>query len=204
VSGRPSRPATLVLEPSVGGDDGSCLDLSTDPAAPTSLLSVLYTDSVDERTARLREREDGIAAAAFVAVDPVDPPDGTDAIRGIASATDLTGVGVAVTEWVGARDPGENPVVCIEGLSTLLQYVETEQVFRFLHAVRGHCRDNGVNFHAHLTPSAHDDQTVATLAQIFDERRRVGAASVDDGTGDRAADPTAVTTDAGSDREVGR
>jgi hypothetical protein len=197
----------LVLEPSVDGDvHAVCLDALTDDSDPTSVLSVLYSESVEERTARLRDRADGIARAAFVAVDPVDPSDGADAIRGVGSPTDLTGVGVAITEWIGARGSQENPVVCIEGISTLLQYVAVEHCFRFLHAIRGKCRDHGVGFHAHLTPSAHDPRTVATLKQLFDEQRRVAGASAGDGAVGEAvqAESPVVATEGEPERDRGR
>lgn len=89
----------LLLEPPVGSSaNGACRDLLADDDDPTSVLSVLYGESVEERARRLRSRTDGVASAAFVAVNPTTAPTDVGAVRTVPNPGDLTTVGVAVTE----------------------------------------------------------------------------------------------------------
>lgn len=182
--------AVLVLEaPDREGED--CREMLVDEHRPTSVLSVLYTGSVEERARRLDERADGVDRAAFVAVDPAHSAD-RSAVRRVGAPTDLTAVGVAITEWVATRGPDEDPVVCIEGFSAALQCVETERAFRFLHAVVSNCREHGAAIHVHLTGSTHDAHDVATLRQLFDEQRRPGPPRADEDD-----EPSPVRVDGG-------
>lgn len=169
------RPAVLLLEePTSERGEESCLDLLTDGRRPRSVLSVRYGGSVDECATRLRARADGVESVAFVAVNPTTPAgQDANAVRTVSDPADLTGVGVGVVEWLGARSSDEDPAVCIDDVSTMLQYTGVERVFRLLHALTGKCRDSDASLHAHLTPSAHDDRTVGTLRGLFDEQRRV-------------------------------
>lgn len=192
-------PAVLLLEePTSAEGDEACLDLLTDSRRPRSVLSVRCRGSVDECATRLRARADGVESAAFVAVNPVTPAgQDANAVRTVSNPGDLTGIGVGVVEWLAARSDDDDPAVCIDDVSTMVQYTGVERAFRLLHALAGKCRDSEASFHAHLTPSAHDDRTVATLRQVFDEQRRVR--STDSGAD---ADASAVT--AGAESTAGR
>lgn len=166
--------SVLLLESplSTGCDDPFC---AANGDGPVSLLSVLYDGRVAERAQRLRAHSDAVTTAAFVAVDPVDGAVDSAAVRTVSSPADLTGVGMAVSDWVSSRDADERAVVCLDGVSTLLQYASVEDVFHFLHALVSRCRQRNVAVHAHLAASAHRDQTVAKLRQVFDECRDAGA-----------------------------
>lgn len=183
-------PPELRHEAGFATEPGACLSEACPGDRPASVLSVLYGETVAERRRALARHAEDIRSAAVVRVDPSAPTgfEGVDAVRVVETPEDLTGVGIAVTDWLAARDPDERPVVCLEGLSTMLQYVETDRAFRYLHEVLGRCRSEGAAVHGHLDPAAHDDTTVARIRQLFDTERRVDApdAAGADPTGDQA------------------
>ncbi|MFB6152335.1 MAG: hypothetical protein ABEJ40_11075 [Haloarculaceae archaeon] len=192
----------LFLEPTMGGDDEACLDHLTAGNDPTHTLSVLYRDPVERRTAALEERAAAVASGAFVCVGPTARENeyaDHGAVRVVSDPADVTGVGMAVTAWLDAHADDSCSAVCLGSLSTLLQYAETERVFRYLHAVIGKCRGSGVHVHAHLDPAAHDERTVAPLAQLFERQQRVAPSDqTAAGASEQATAARPLATDGGS------
>jgi hypothetical protein len=91
-----------------------------------------------------------------------------------ASPTDLTGVGMAVSETLSAWEETDDPVVvCVDSVTTMLQYAPLPTVFRFLHTICRRFASVGALAHFHLDPAAHDDKTVARLTHLFDALVRV-------------------------------
>jgi hypothetical protein len=188
--------SVLVLEPPFGGETrDACIDLLTDSKGDAAVLSVLYCESVAERMDLVERHSHEIDSAGIIRVGPsssvaADCAD-HDAVRVVSDSADLTGLGIAITEWLNARsDPGR-ATVCIDSVSTLLQYADHDRVLKFLHTIASRLRRTGVDLHCHLDPNAHDDQTVAQLRQLFDEQRRP------DSPGATAADAREVATDGG-------
>lgn len=191
--------AVLVLEgPLSGGPRETCFDLLTGGKDSRSVLSVRYDGSVEEYARQLRSHPHDVSSAAFVAVrSTTSEYQNNTVVRTVSDPADLTGIGVAVLEWLSARSSEEDPAVCIDSGSEMVQYTDVERVFRLLHALVGKCHDHGASIHVHLTPSAHDDRTVATLRQLFDEQRRIPSA----GSG---AETDASVATAGVDGVAGR
>jgi hypothetical protein len=85
------------------------------------------------------------------------------------SPTDLTGIGMAVSECITnwASDDAEM-VVCFNSVTDFLQYADRSTMYRFLRVVTR--RLNAVDgfAHFHMDPDAHDSKTVATLKSPFD------------------------------------
>lgn len=79
---------------------------------------------------------------------------------------DLTGIEIAVTDELPYADG--TTVFCFDSLTALLQYVDLDRAYRFLHALVEHLWTAGAYAHFHLDPAAHDDETVVTLAALFD------------------------------------
>jgi hypothetical protein len=50
----------------------------------------------------------------------------------------------------------------------MLQYVDVETAYEFLHAVTGQVHAAGARAHFHVDPSAHDDQKIAAIMSLFD------------------------------------
>jgi hypothetical protein len=173
-----SPPSVLVLDgPASEKHNDACLELITGTRRPTDVLTVCDGMAVDERAARLRARSDTVASTAFVTLDAGTAPSTLDetAVRRISTPGDLTGIGLGVVDWLTAPVSEGDLAVCIDDVSTMVEYTDLERVFRLLHALEGTCRDHGARFHVHVTGSAHDDRAVATLRQLFDEQRDVSA-----------------------------
>jgi hypothetical protein len=94
-------------------------------------------------------------------------PGNADTQSDIGSPADLTGISMPLSEFMKRSD---SPAVAFDSASTLLYYTEEAAVFRFLSVLTAHLRQNdGLGLFV-LTPEAHDEQTVRTLAQVFDGR----------------------------------
>lgn len=153
----------------------------TDPA-DTRVLAVNYTRSPDDWFDDWRSYAGGDPAACAIvsvgdqvrsaAAASAPGPDGPDsdpdwAVRSVESPDDLTGLGITIgehlSEWAGG-----DLLITFDSLTVLLQYVDLQRAFRFLHVMLNRSKTAGAVGHYHLDPDAHDDRTVATLASLFD------------------------------------
>ena len=93
---------------------------------------------------------------------------GEDSMPGVQAAApdDLTGIEIAVTD--GLPYPDGTTVFCFDSLTALLQYVDLDRAYRFLHALVERLWGAGAYAHFHVDPGAHDPETVVTLAALFD------------------------------------
>lgn len=118
--------------------------------------------SVDA-TARSRELSGGTTGG------PQSDESGVTVDR-IRSAENLTELGIRITNrldaWSDASDP--RIVVCFDSVTALLQYVDLERAFRFLHVLTDRFADAGATSYYHMDPDAHDDETIDTLSTLFD------------------------------------
>lgn len=103
----------------------------------------------------------------------------------VEAPEDLTGIEIAVTD----RLPPETgtAAVCFDSLTALLQYVDLDRAYRFVHALVERLWEVGAYAHFHLDPGAHDDETVGSLAALFD-----GVVAADPETLPGAVDDTAA------------
>jgi KaiC/GvpD/RAD55 family RecA-like ATPase len=87
----------------------------------------------------------------------------------VTSPSNLTGLGVSTTRALSAiAEAGRRPRLLVDSLSTLLQYSSLDRVYRFLHVLNGRVAAvDGVTVQV-IHADAHDGQTVATLAHLFD------------------------------------
>jgi hypothetical protein len=97
--------------------------------------------------------EDAAALPADVHVTTVAPDD-------------LTGVGIAVGRYLDRWEG--TPMVCVDSLTALLDHVDQDRLFRFMHTLTGRFVAAGAAAHVHLDPSTQDERTVATLATLFE------------------------------------
>ncbi|MFB6141438.1 MAG: hypothetical protein ABEJ26_13505 [Halosimplex sp.] len=161
---------------------------------PVSALAVLFRGDVDRWMDALRGRERRLSSAAVVGVGPATGAATGDheAVRVVSDPSDLTGVCIAVSEWLDARC-GEHPVVCLDSLSTVLQYADPERTFRFVHALTAQFRSHDARAIVTVDPGAHDDSTLATLGTLFDDVRGSATTAAD---GRPAATDSTVRSDA--------
>lgn len=176
----------LLVSPMDACSDDGCVDLLTvDPPAGEDVLFVSLVDSPDERLADWRSRAgDGAPAkvgfvnvadttrsAASTAARGAPSPGGPDelTVRTVSSTGDLTDIGIEVSRFLAEWDgDGHRTVVCFDSLTTLLQYVDLQRAFRFLHVLTGRVRATDGLAHYHLDPTAHDERTTNTLKTLFD------------------------------------
>ena len=92
---------------------------------------------------------------------------GRNAVTSVESPGDLTGLGITISEYLSDHT-GPGTFVTFDSLTILLQYVDLQRAFRFLHVLSNRVRTAEAVAHYHMDPGAHTDQEVATLASLFD------------------------------------
>ena len=168
------------------GENVLVLAASMDPAAEEvcgrlaggsdGLLLVSVSDDPDRRLNTIAARggrPDRVAAvscdSARGAVATATPA--ADHDHGCTTVTDpgdLTGLGINIDRALESMADLEDPTLCLHSLTTLLQYGEPRQVYRFCHAVTRKAKAAGANAHFHLDPGTVDDRTVRTFRSLFD------------------------------------
>jgi hypothetical protein len=87
----------------------------------------------------------------------------------VESPDDLTGLGITIGSHLERGEGYDGlTLVTLDSLTVLLQYVDLKRTFRFLHVMVNRVKGAGAIGHYHMDPDAHDEQTVATLASVFD------------------------------------
>ncbi|MFB6299752.1 MAG: hypothetical protein ABEH65_05775 [Halobacteriales archaeon] len=90
-------------------------------------------------------------------------------ITPISNPQDLTAIGIQITDCLDNWSDEEVTVTaCLDSLSTMLQYTSFDPVFRFLHVFIRQLDSIDATGHFHIDPTAHDEQTLTRLYQIFD------------------------------------
>ncbi|RQG97220.1 RAD55 family ATPase [Natrarchaeobius chitinivorans] len=110
-------------------------------------------------------------------------------IKYASSPIDMTGIGIKLSEFLQEfyenRGITENRVL-LHSVSTLLMYSDLQTVFRFLHVFTGRIQSADALGIYVIDSTAHDDQTMNTLKQLFD-----GIIEVESGDGDEPVITTA-------------
>lgn len=166
----------LLLAPSFqDGVDTVCTQLlaGEDPA-DARVLAVTYTRSPREWVADWLDGAGTMPAdGLLVSVGDGGPTDGEGpggdvwSVERIPNAGNLTDLGITLSGYLG--DAGRDRTrLCFDSLTVLLQYTTLDGAFRFLHAITGRVRSTDAVGHYHLDPAAHDEQTLATIKELFD------------------------------------
>lgn len=176
----------LLLAPDgTPADADACLDLLLDTDDESrNVLSLGY--SPPHRAARAVRRAGGPPGdTTFVCIgertrSAASAPSAADSIPGgatlqvVPDPTDLARIGVIVNEcleeWAG---DDARIVICYHSLTDLLERVDLQTAFRFLHVLTGRIGVADARAHFHLDPAEHDEQTVGTLSLLFDDVVRV-------------------------------
>lgn len=167
--------SVLILSPALASSSGAvCADL-LDAATPQNLLWIAYggrpsnqvqrwethvdRQPVDSTVVSVSETGSTTASSGV----PYDPD-----VQTISAPTDLTGLGIQITKALRDFDDEYPTRVCFDSLTALLQYVEFETVYEFLHVVSGRIYAMDATAHFHLDPGAHDEQTIASITTLAD------------------------------------
>jgi len=110
--------------------------------------------------------------------------DDDDRIKYASSPVDMTGIGIKLSEFLQefyeSRGRRQNRVL-MYSISTLLMYSNLQTVFRFLHVFTGRIQSADAMGVYVIDSTAHDNQTMNTLKQLFDAVIEVEAG--EDGAG---------------------
>jgi KaiC/GvpD/RAD55 family RecA-like ATPase len=95
----------------------------------------------------------------------------TELVKYASSPLDMTGIGIKFSEFVEEfyteRNVTQNRVL-VDSLSTLLMYSDLQTVFRFMHVLTSRIEDaDAIGIHV-IESTAHDQEALNTLNQLFD------------------------------------
>lgn len=168
--------SVLVLAPGMAeGTDAVCGTLSRgiggEGGAPPNVLAVSLTRSAADWLAARGEYVGEDADVRLIETGGTTHPDAA----AVESAEDLTGIEIALGDPLSALADADGPTaICLDSLTVLLQYVDLERAYRFLHELDGRFAAAGARAHYHLDPGAHDETTLATLSTLVDAAVGVG------------------------------
>lgn len=99
-------------------------------------------------------------------------------IETLQDPSDLTGIGIRYNRYLDKWQQEEGPiVVCFDSLTALLQYVDEQTAFKFVHMATSQFQAADAVAHFHLDSEAHSPETEATFRTLFD-----AVVEVDSGT----------------------
>lgn len=179
---RADGPNVLVLAPSMDAHDTEACAHLLDSDASTNTLLVTLLQSPDDRVDVLRRHgvrpnELGViccddttrGASAATTPSPSTSTPGMPTITAVPSPADLTGIGMQVSRFLSAWSDTDAEVrVCLHSLTVLLQHVDVQRAFRFLHVLTQRVTVSGAVAHYHMDPAAHDPQVVAMVQSLCD------------------------------------
>jgi len=173
----------LLTAPTRGYADEACVDLLTVTEPTTEdVLSITLTQSYDERLDTWQTYVGPFPAKAAL-INVGEPVRSTltenDAssvlginavsVQTVASASDLTQLGITISECISRwDDDGNQTVVCFQSLTALSGEVDLQQLFQFLHVLIGRLVASDAVAHFHMDPTAHDQHIIETLQPLFD------------------------------------
>nr|WP_233274738.1 recombinase RecA [Haladaptatus cibarius] len=93
-----------------------------------------------------------------------------DSVEFASSPVDMTGIGIKLSAFLQRfYDSGVRANrIAFDSLSTLLMYSNLQTVFRFLHVFTGRVQSAEALGLFIIDSTAHDNQTMSTLRQLFD------------------------------------
>jgi len=171
----------LLEEPPMGQGRDACTSLLVGEVPTPNVLFVTYTRQATACVEQLA----GETVGNFGVITVGEAPSAADReeirTESVTTPSDLTGLGIAISEVLSEWD---DPVlVCFDSLTSMLQYVDSDTAYEFLHAVTGQVHAARARAHFHVDPAAHDETTLAGITSLFDAR-----VSVDDRTTVRTRD----------------
>ena len=167
----------LVSGPPLSGKRSLCLDILASGVENDEGAIIVTTKDGADRVLGDFETRTPYEDRPVAVVDCVTRQQGVsdvrddDRIKYTSSPVDMTGIGIKLSEFLQGfyQNRGiERNRVMLHSLSTLLMYADLQTVFRFLHVFTGRVQSvDGLGVFA-IDDSAHDDQTMNTLKQLFD------------------------------------
>jgi KaiC/GvpD/RAD55 family RecA-like ATPase len=167
----------LITGPPMTGKRRVALDvLAEGAAAGEGSIIVSTKDGAEKILSEFGERVSGDDVHVGV-VDCVSKQQGvsnlTDdrRVKYASSPVDMTKIGVNLSEFIEEFHETrgiENNRILLHSVSTILMYSDLQTVFRFLHVFTGRVQSAEALGMYVIDSTAHDDQTMNTLKQLFD------------------------------------
>ncbi|WP_434522220.1 RAD55 family ATPase [Halorubrum sp. AS12] len=165
----------LLTGPPLSGKRSIMMDILAAGTDRDEGAIVVTTKDGADRVLRDYEKRTPYEGKPVAVVDCVTRQQGgdireSDRIKYASSPVDMTGIGIKLSEFLQAfGDRGiERNRVMVHSLSTLLMYSDLQTVFRFLHVFTGRVQSvDGLGLYS-IDSTAHDDQAMNTLKQLFD------------------------------------
>lgn len=109
----------------------------------------------------------GVASSSGTSSLPT-PGNETISVTTVAGPDDLTGIGMKVSQCLSAwADAPERTAMCFDSVTTLLQYTDVQQAFRFLDVLTSRISAVDGIAQYHMDPAALDDETVERIKGLF-------------------------------------
>ena len=111
---------------------------------------------------------DAPAASAVISTAELagGTPEDCDAdVETVATPSNLTGIGVKSTPYLNEWD---DALAVVESLTVLLQYADTQSVYKFLHVLTSRLQATDAAGQFYLDPTLEDDRTVELFKTLFD------------------------------------
>ncbi|WP_256299524.1 RAD55 family ATPase [Haloarchaeobius salinus] len=168
----------LIAGPPLTGKRRIALDiLASGSTQGEGSIVVTTKDSAEKIIEEYADRVDDIDAVDVGVVDCVTKQRGVGNVKDDArikyasSPVDMTGIGIKLSEFLEefyeVRGHRKNRIM-LHSVSTLLMYSDLQTVFRFLHVFTGRVQSADALGVYVIDSTAHDDQTMNTLKQLFD------------------------------------
>lgn len=164
----------LVAGPAMGGTRDLFLRMVAPVPGEEGVILVSTKSNAERMVEELQDTDPRIDTRAVGIVDAAGSQgmDEGGQIRTVSGPSDLTGIGMEVTDlyetFVGQG--AQRVRVGVDSISTRLMYTDVQTVFRFMHVTTGRVSSAGGMGVYVIDPSSHDDQTTQTLNQLFDAR----------------------------------
>ena len=164
----------LLERPPMGSGEDVCTSLLAEGLDDPSVLYVSFMRQASECIETWEAGGHDVAALGVITVGDASPDtDRSDVVtESVSSANDLTGLGIKIGQFLSEWD---TPVaICFDSLTSLLQYVDFETAYEFIHAITGQVHAAGARAHFHVDPDAHDETQVAGITSLVDASVSLG------------------------------
>ncbi|WP_251330140.1 RAD55 family ATPase [Haloplanus pelagicus] len=160
----------LISGPAMSGKRQLVFDiLAPDPETIDPIVAMTTDDPAPRIRTQFEDRGVRVDPSTFRVVDASGAPGEDDPIvHRVGSPADLTGMGVAFTNAVDEMATPERLRLGFVSISTLLQYVDAERAFSFLHVLSRRTSAAGYLGVYSIDPTTHEDRFVNVVTSIFD------------------------------------
>lgn len=173
------RGAQILLKGSM--DDAAtqtACDRLLDPDYSHHTFIIAPEGHAEERVQQVHTSEDGettvvalmtqsptaTAQSRTIRTDDADPV----TIERVNAYTDFSRVGILISQALSDFDDSLPTVACFHGIETLVQSVDAEPLFKFLHIITNELSMGDVTAHYHIDPDQHP-QTTGTIEPLFEQ-----------------------------------